>query len=63
MSIMPDAKVPIALGKTMKRGYGINEIMPPIFVLILSWGVSSISGDLGFVKFVTGVVTAEFLCF
>ena len=38
---------------------GGNEMMPPIVVLILSWGLSSIIGDLGFVKFVTGVVASK----
>lgn len=35
---------------------GGNEIVPPIIVLILSWGLSSIVEDLGFVDFVTNVV-------
>ncbi|WP_238882891.1 Na+/H+ antiporter NhaC family protein [Clostridium sp. YIM B02551] len=32
---------------------GGNEMMPPIIVLVLSWGLSSIIEDLGFVKFIT----------
>jgi len=32
---------------------GGNEMMPPIIVLVLSWGLSSIIGDLGFVNFIT----------
>lgn len=35
---------------------GGNEIVPPIIVLILSWGLSSIVEDLGFVDFVTNAV-------
>lgn len=35
---------------------GGNEIIPPIVVLILSWGLSSIVEDLGFVDFITEVV-------
>jgi len=35
---------------------GGNEIIPPIIVLILSWGLSSIVEDLGFVDFITNVV-------
>lgn len=35
---------------------GGNEIVPPIIVLILSWGLSSIVEDLGFVDFITNVV-------
>ncbi len=35
---------------------GGNEMIPPIIVLILSWGLSSIVKDLGFVDFVTNVV-------
>lgn len=31
---------------------GGNEMMPPIIVLVLSWGLSSIIEDLGFVKFI-----------
>jgi Na+/H+ antiporter NhaC len=38
---------------------GGNEMMPPIVVLILSWGLSGIIGDLGFVKFVTSVVASR----
>jgi Na+/H+ antiporter NhaC len=34
---------------------GGNEMIPPIVVLILSWGLSSIIEELGFVQFVTGV--------
>lgn len=32
---------------------GGNEMMPPIIVLVLSWGLSSTIEDLGFVKFIT----------
>lgn len=32
---------------------GGNEMMPPIIVLVLSWGLSSIIEDLGFVTFIT----------
>jgi Na+/H+ antiporter NhaC len=35
---------------------GGNEMMPPIVVLILSWGLSSIVKELGFVSFVTNVL-------
>lgn len=35
---------------------GGNEMMPPIVVLVLSWGLSSIVKDLGFVGFITGVI-------
>lgn len=35
---------------------GGNEMIPPIIVLILSWGLSSIIKDLGFVTFITTVV-------
>ncbi|WP_372998351.1 Na+/H+ antiporter NhaC family protein [Lutispora sp.] len=35
---------------------GGNEIIPPIIVLILGWGLSSIVEDLGFVDFVTNIV-------
>jgi Na+/H+ antiporter NhaC len=35
---------------------GGNEMIPPIIVLILSWGLSSIVKDLGFVDFVTKAV-------
>ncbi len=35
---------------------GGNEMIPPIIVLILSWGLSSIVEDLGFVNFVTTVI-------
>lgn len=35
---------------------GGNEIVPPIIILILSWGLTSIVEDLGFVDFVTNVV-------
>ncbi|HEY5585847.1 MAG TPA: Na+/H+ antiporter NhaC family protein [Ruminiclostridium sp.] len=35
---------------------GGNEMIPPIIVLILSWGLSSIVQDLGFTKFVTSVM-------
>lgn len=35
---------------------GGNEMMPPIIVLILSWGLSSIIESLGFVKFITNVI-------
>lgn len=32
---------------------GGSEMLPPIIVLVLSWGLSSIIEDLGFVKFIT----------
>lgn len=35
---------------------GGNEMIPPIIVLILSWGLSSIVKDLGFIDFITNVV-------
>jgi len=35
---------------------GGNEMMPPIIVLVLSWGLSSIIEDLGFVKFITNTI-------
>lgn len=35
---------------------GGNEMMPPIIVLIISWGLSSIVQDLGFTTFITDVV-------
>lgn len=35
---------------------GGNEMMPPIIVLILSWGLSSIIEDLGFIKFITNAI-------
>ena len=35
---------------------GGSEMIPPILVLILSWGLSSIIKDLGFVDFITNVV-------
>jgi Na+/H+ antiporter NhaC len=35
---------------------GGNEMMPPIIVLVLSWGLSSIIEDLGFVKFITDTI-------
>lgn len=38
---------------------GGNEMMPPIIVLILSWGLSSIINDLGFTNFVTGIVNSN----
>lgn len=38
---------------------GGNEMIPPIVVLILSWGLSSIIGDLGFVNFATGIVASQ----
>lgn len=38
---------------------GGNEMMPPIIVLILSWGLSSIISDLGFTKFITGIVSTN----
>ena len=34
-------------------------MMPPIVVLILSWGLSGIIGDLGFVNFVAGIVATR----
>ena len=38
---------------------GGNEMMPPIVVLILSWGLSGIIGELGFVNFMTGIVASS----
>lgn len=38
---------------------GGNEMMPPIIVLILSWSLSSMVEDLGFVEFITTVVGAK----
>lgn len=35
---------------------GGSEMIPPIVVLILSWGLSSIVKDLGFIDFITNVV-------
>lgn len=35
---------------------GGNEMIPPIIVLILSWGLSSIISDLGFTNFISGIV-------
>lgn len=35
---------------------GGNEMIPPIIVLTLSWGLSSIVEDLGFTKFITEAV-------
>lgn len=35
---------------------GGNEMIPPIIVLVLSWGLSSIVEDLGFVKFITSSI-------
>ncbi len=35
---------------------GGAEMIPPILVLMLSWGLSSIVKDLGFVDFITGTV-------
>lgn len=37
---------------------GGSEMLPPIVVLILSWGLSIIIGDLGFVKFVSAIMAA-----
>lgn len=42
---------------------GGNEMIPPIVVLILSWGLASIIGDLGFVRFVSHVVAANIPAF
>jgi Na+/H+ antiporter NhaC len=42
---------------------GGNEMIPPIVVLILSWGLSSIIGELGFVQFVTGAVMTRLPAF
>lgn len=42
---------------------GGNEMLPPIVVLILSWGLSGIIGDLGFVQFVTGTIMTEIPAF
>lgn len=38
---------------------GGNEMMPPIIVLVLSWGLSSIISDLGFSKFITDIVSTN----
>lgn len=38
---------------------GGNEMMPPIIVLILSWGLSSIFSDLGFSNFITDIVSTN----
>lgn len=38
---------------------GGSEMLPPIVVLILSWGLSGIIGDLGFVKFVTVIIVSK----
>jgi Na+/H+ antiporter len=35
---------------------GGNEMMPPIIVLVLSWGLSSIIESLGFVNFITNII-------
>jgi Na+/H+ antiporter NhaC len=35
---------------------GGNEMMPPIIVLVLSWGLSSIIEDLGFANFITNTI-------
>lgn len=42
---------------------GGNEMIPPIVVLILSWGLSGIIGDLGFVEFVTKIVASRLPAF
>lgn len=42
---------------------GGNEMMPPIIVLVLSWGLSSIIEDLGFVNFITGLVGSKIPAF
>jgi Na+/H+ antiporter NhaC len=42
---------------------GGNEMIPPIVVLILSWGLSSIIGDMGFVKFVSNVIASNIPAF
>ena len=38
---------------------GGGEMLPPIIVLILSWGLSSIISDLGFVDFISGAVASN----
>lgn len=35
---------------------GGNDLIPPIIILILSWGLSSIVEDLGFVNFATNIL-------
>ncbi len=35
---------------------GGSEMLPPIIVLILSWGLSSVVQDLGFTNFITNIV-------
>ena len=42
---------------------GGNEMIPPIVVLILSWGLSSIIGDMGFANFVSNVVASNIPAF
>ena len=42
---------------------GGNEMIPPIIVLILSWGLSSIVQDLGFTSFITNVVGSKIPAF
>ncbi len=43
---------------------GGNEMLPPIVVLLLSWGLASIIEELGFIRLVTGILSSglpEFL--
>lgn len=42
---------------------GGNEMLTPIVVLILSWGLSGIISDLGFEKFVSSVVASKLPAF
>jgi Na+/H+ antiporter NhaC len=38
---------------------GGSEMLPPIIVLILSWGLSSVVQDLGFTSFITNIVGSK----
>lgn len=38
---------------------GGSEMLPPIIVLILSWGLSSVVQDLGFTNFITSIVGSK----
>lgn len=42
---------------------GGNEMIPPIIVLMLSWGLSSIVQDLGFTNFITNIVGSKIPAF
>ncbi len=35
---------------------GGTELIPPIVVLLLSWSIASVTGDLGFARFITGTL-------